>query len=281
MKVAYLFMGEMRLVKQTIKKVYDYIFDYYDVDIYVLAQRSSDKDEEIIKLLDRRVVHKELYDKPDPKTFFEDENLENYPNENWNINACTQYYINMKKMANLIDKIKDKYDFYMTQRVDIDILFPYPSLELFNILQPVVYDFDATYCRHWGGYATGFFIHKNYIIDYLTAPYDLISNKNKDDLNNYLNGSNILNQENLMKYAFFLKKIPFKYIKNLNSFFTCENINSRTTSTWGIPKYHPVYNVICKYAEQCEEAYKNFEKWNGGAKWVFKNDSIFLEKQRY
>jgi len=74
MKVAYLFMGEMRLVKQTIKKVYDYIFDYYDVDIYVLAQRSSDKDEEIIKLLDRRVVHKELYDKPDPKTFFEVEN---------------------------------------------------------------------------------------------------------------------------------------------------------------------------------------------------------------
>jgi hypothetical protein len=66
-----------------------------------------------------------------------------------------------------------------------------------------------------------------------------------------------------------------KYIKNTNSYYNATNLNDYTT--WSNPSIHPKYNVICKYNEQCSEAYENLKLWNIGCRWKYYNNSLFLE----
>lgn len=275
MKIAYLLVGELRLVKDKINKLYDFLFDYYDVDIYLLMQRSCNEDYENLKLLKRRVVYSEFYDKPEPDKYLDDDKLDSYPKQNWSSNNCTQYYINLEKMVNIISSVKEEYDFYITGRIDIDILFPYPPIDLIEKLPPAIYEFNPDYCRSWGGYATGFLVHKKFIIDYLSSTCELIRNKDKSNLIKFIDKYCVLNQENFTTYSWEIKNIPRKFINTINSYFTCDSLSSRTT--WNKPVIHDKYNVICKYPLQCEEVFQNFEKWKNGKRWIFKNDVIYLE----
>ena len=178
-------------------------------------------------------------------------------------------------MSEIIKPIKDKYDFYMVNRIDIDILFPFPPIDIIKNLPPSIYEYNPEYCKSWGGYTSGIFIHKNYIMDYLTSPANLIRDIDKTNLNRFLTENKLLNQEYFTVLSWELNKIPRKFVKNINLYFTCENLSDRTT--WNKPIVHDTYKVICKYSGQCHECFQNLGKWNNGARWVFKNDTIYLE----
>ncbi len=44
MKCAYLIIGELRLIRKNLPKLYQFLFDYYDADIFIQVQKVSDKD---------------------------------------------------------------------------------------------------------------------------------------------------------------------------------------------------------------------------------------------
>ncbi len=274
MKFAYLIIGELRLIKENIKSLYDHLFDYYDADIFILVQKVSINDYEDIKMFDKRVVYSKIYEKPDPIFFFRDESLLKYKNDNWNKDSCLQYYINMFEMGKIIKKYKDKYDYFIIHRIDINILFPFPEKSLLEKqINPINYTFDPDFSRYYGGYGTCFFVYKKYIVDYLYAPFDVIMNKKL--LHEFLNRKIRLNQENFLNYSYDKKKITIGKIKDICSYFTGKTVNDRTT--FSIFKFHQKYNVICKYEKQCSEVYKNLIKWKKGLRWDLINNTIFLK----
>lgn len=276
MKLAFLMMGELRIIKNKIESLYKNIFDYYDADIFILVQKVSNKDYEDIKLLNRRVVYQEIYEKPSSSDYFRDSNIHKYKNDNWNKESCIQYYINMRKMQKVIEAHIDKYDYFITSRIDIEILFPLPSKNLIESIQkPLLFTFDPEYSRGWGGYGVCFLIHKKFILKYLNEPFNVIKDKKK--LNMFFEKKKRkLNQENFLNFCYEELQFPIKKIREISSYYTCDSLNSYTT--YSKPLIHPIHKVICKYEGQCSEVYNNNELWKKGYRWAFENDVIFLKR---
>ena len=287
MKFAYLVMTELRSLDKTIQQLFDYIINPYEADIFICVQQTFSDDNEKIKLFDKNVVYKEIYTKPDPNIYFGPNNNINIGMGNWNINSNLQIYINYHKMSQIIEKYIDKYDYFITLRTDVCILFPFPEKKLFENIPPALYTVDAEYCKHWGGCGFSVFIHKTFIMEYLSSYYTIISNKiyNNILIDNFKKkGSTYSNQENFHKICLMIinnqnKKcnilINTKYIKNNNYYYSAKTLNDYTT--WSKPNLHPIYNVICKYNGQCEEAYKNLELWRNNKKWKYNNDYFYLK----
>jgi hypothetical protein len=286
MKFAYLVMTELRSLDKTIQQLYDYIITPYDADIFICVQQTFSDDNEKIKLFNKNVVHSEIYTKPDPNIYFGTDNNINIRSGSWCIPSNLQIYINYHKMSQIIEKYVDKYDYFITIRTDVCILFPFPDKQFFENIPNALYSVDATYCKNWGGCGFSVFIHKKFIMNYLMCYYNIISNKIYKHLliNNFNKlGYDHSNQENFFDICLKIMNNPGethsildnkKYIKNINYYYTAKTLNAYTT--WSKPSIHPIYNVICKYEGQCDEAYQNFKIWQNG-KWKYDNDCIFLE----
>jgi len=280
-------MTELRSLDKTIQQLYDYIINPYEADIFICVQQTFSDDNEKIKLFDKNVVYNEIYTKPDPNVYFGLDNNINIKIGNWNIHSNLQIYINYHKMSQIIEKYIDKYDYFITMRTDVCILFPFPEKKLFENIQPALYTVDAKYCNHWGGCGFSVFIHKAFIMEYLSCYYTIISNKIYNSLlidNFKIKGKIYSNQENFHKICLQIinnqdKKCNVldntKYIKNNNYYYTAKTLEDYTT--WSKPELNSTYNVICKYREQCEEAYDNLKLWNNNNKWKYNNDYFYLE----
>jgi hypothetical protein len=178
MKFAYLVMTEIRSVNKTIQSLYDNIIDYYDADVFICVQNYSENDYENIKLFNKNVVYSEIYQKPDPTVYFgPNNNLNASPivDASWNIKSNLQIYINYHKMSQVIRDNVDKYDYFIMIRTDITILYPFPSKEIFESIPEAIYSFDPNYCRGWGGCGFSMFVHRKFIMSYLSSYYNIIS----------------------------------------------------------------------------------------------------------
>lgn len=263
-------MYEIRTLKK-INNLYKYIIDYYNADIIICCQE-SDNIEEKLKLFNRNIIYKKYYQKKNPNDYYNNPKLGQYPQQNWNDKNCLQIYINWNEMANVIENYKNDYDYFINLRTDIDIFFPLPDINFIKNINKGIYSFDAQYAHNFGGYCTGVFTHKDYIIQYLRVTYNIL----KDDLiiNEFLNSYTLLNQENFKNFCMKYNNIQFNYIKNLNIFFIAENLNSRTT--WGTPQKDEKYDGYIKEKNQFNEAYNNLILWNNGYRWKYDGNNIFL-----
>ena len=270
MKFAFLIMYEIRCLKK-IENLYKYIINHYNADIIICCQELDDTHEKL-KLFDKNVIFKKVYSKKNPQEYYNNSKLGSYAQQNWNNNACLQIYINWNEMADVLEDYKDKYDYFILTRTDLDILFPFPEIDFFSKIPKAIYSFDANYDRSWGGSACGVFIHNDYIINYLRCTANIL--RNDSLINKFITSYNLLNQENFKNFCVKENNITYKYIKNTNYFFITDNINSYTT--WGIPQKNDKYDGFIKMPEQFEEAYDNLILWDNGYRWHFKNDSIIL-----
>lgn len=273
MKFAYLVMTELRAIEKTIQNLYEYIIDPYEADIFLCVQKTFSDDDKKIELFNKNVTYKEVYEKPEPHKYF---GLKNKLNSNtlgnWCMPSNLQIYINYNKMSQVIENIIDNYDYFITFRTDVCLLFPLPEKSFFENIPKAIYSFDASYAKNWGGCGFSVFIHKNFIINYLKCYYNVISN---ETYKNY-KISPSTNQENFQSICLKIAGLPNrKYIKNINFYYTAITTNDYTT--WSKPVIHPKYNVVCKYDKQCDEAYQNYKLWMNKCKWKYYNDCIFLE----
>lgn len=279
MRIALLIMFELRYIHHNINDFYKYLIDYYNADIFLLSQRKFDDDEARLNLFQRKVVYKELYSKPELSEYFnnydyiQDKKKDGDNNFNWNKNQVLQLFINMNKMSYIIEKYINDYDYFIMLRTDSKILFPFPPSNILYNIPKGTYQIKANYCHNWGGVGFRFLISKEYILSYLRSPYEVINSNYLIDL--FLNNNKFKykNQENLLNFSLEYKKIPNYHINSLNYYYTCEDINSYTT--WAKPKINAEYNVICKYPNQCIEAYKNLNLYKKkNFKWIFINNNI-------
>lgn len=272
MKFAYIVYMELRSIRKTIKYLEEFIIKPYQADIILCCQKKFDDDEERADLFKNPRI-RILYDKIDPKLFYGESNIINlYDSANWNNYNNQQVYINLRKIWDCVKDIYTEYDYYIMTRVDSQIIFPYPDKELFEIAEPGIYTFDTDYCRTWGGYASGVFIHKNFIEAYLNKYYNVFKYGNVQEINN---NNRQLNQEFFANYCLLKSGLKWKYIKNINLFFTTETLNDYTT--WSIPSIHTTYGVICKYPDQCTETFNNYRLWESGKRWKYNNETFYLE----
>ena len=264
-----LVMLELRAIKKTINTLYKNIIDPYDADVFIMCQRQFEDDDKNIELFDRKVIHKELYDKPDPHLFFNNEITKKKPSANWNNDACLQIYINLYKMANIIKPYINDYDYFIFTRSDIEVLFPFPDKELFEKVNKGLYSIDADYCRGYGGIGHPMYIHKDYILPFLTCCYDKIITLKGNNFN--------ANQEGFFKLSMQDQQMKYSLFKNLNYYYTVETLDDYTT--WSKPTYHTFYKVLCKKPPQVDEAYNNLKLWNEGYRWGIKDNTIMLIKE--
>ena len=297
MKFALLLTFELRGLNKTIDDIYKYIVDFYDADIFIVCQKQLDDDETRLNLFNRNTVVKKLYDKPNPNDYFE----KSFPEEDdvnmvaWYKYQCLQIYINLNEMAKCIEPYKNDYDYFIHFRTDIKMLFPLPDKGIFATVPENIYSFDFSYSLGWGGQGLGNFIHKKYIIDYLTSCYDFIKYSDLTtplftrSINiydylpeykkyNYENNSILTNrkisQEFLLLLSLKEKNITMVTISNPNFYYTAELLSSRTTTSE--INYDNKYDVIYKYKEQLDEAYLNLKLWNNNFRWASYNENIFL-----
>ena len=285
MKFAYLVMTELRSLEKNINDLYKYIIDPFEADIFICVQETSIDDYEKIKLFNKNVVYSEIYKKSNPYQYFGKNNslIIKYDDSfHWNKPSNLQIYINYHKMAHIIKNLINNYDYFITMRTDVSILFPFPEKSFFNELPQSIYSFDTEYSKGWGGSGYSVFIHKNFIFNYLRAYYFVISNKifRNTLLNNFYDNSEkklICNQEKFQKICFKIINIPTPiYIKNTNVYYNATTLTDYTT--WSSPIVHPKYNVICKYINQCDEAYDGLYLWNNGYRWRYGNNCLSLTK---
>jgi hypothetical protein len=270
MKFAFLIMYEIRSLKK-IENLYKYIINYYNCDLFICCQELDNTNEKL-KLFENNVISKRIYKKINPKDYYNNQNLGNYNQQNWNNNNCLQIYINWNEMANDLEQHINNYDYFILLRTDIDILFNLPDKDFFENIPNAIYSFEAQYAKNFGGYSTGVFVHRNYILNYLRCTYNVL--KNDSIIQQFLVSYDILNQENFKNFCMKYNNLVFKYIKNLNIFFICDDLNTR--STWGTPQTHHLYDGVIKERNQFEEAYNNLQLWNNGYRWKYKNDYIEL-----
>lgn len=287
MKFAYLVMTELRSLNKNIQNLYNYIINPFEADIFICVQETSIEDHEKIKLFDKNVIDSKIYKKPNPFTYFGDNNnifkITNCNRrESWSRKSNLQIFINYNKMAVMIKDVAQNYDYFITMRTDVEILFPFPDKNLFNIIPQSLYSFDTNYSKGWGGSGYCVFIHKHFIFNYLNSYFYVLKYKmfHKALLNNlYIPSQKIYhtNQENFQKICFKIIKVPQPIaIKNVNVFYNATTTNDYTT--FSTPKVHPIYNVICKYEKQCTDAYESLKLWNNGYRWKYnKNENnIYL-----
>jgi len=271
MKFAFLVLYELRCLKK-IENLFKYVIDYYNADIIICCQELENTDEKV-KLFEKNKIFQKIYKKKDPKEYFQNSLLYDYKGANWNNEACLQIYINWNEAANVLENYKDKYDYFILLRTDIDILFPFPEKEMFENISKRIYSFDANYARYWGNYSSGVFIYKDYIIQYLRKTFDVL--KSDELIQNFLNSNApYLNEEHFCQYCMNYNNLQFKYIKNINFFFISDNANSRTT--WSTPTKDEKYDGFIKYPQQVNEVFDNLNLWNQGYQWKYENDCFFL-----
>ena len=267
MKVAVLIMYELRAVHKTIAEIYQRLIDYYDADVFICCQRQYPEDDERLQLFDRKVKFKQLYVKPPPKdvlgTSFA--MMPVHPQLPWNSPASAQFYINNLYISNALKPYSSQYDYFVTMRTDCTYLFDLPPPSLLETLPPAVWCFHPRYARSWGGSGLGTFVPRQYIHGYLecyaSALRDLFF---LPTLHGHATVSGF-NQELFLQLALRYKRIPMRYILDINYYYTGETTSDYTT--WAKMMIHPVHNVICKYKEQCDEAYEALDKWNNGWRW--------------
>lgn len=265
-KFAFLVMYELRCLTQ-IEKLYKYIIDFYDADIIICCQELEDT-QELVKLFDRRVIFKKIYKKPCSSDYFNNHPQLKNASNNWNKESCLQIYINWNEMSHVLEDYKDKYDYFINVRTDIDILFPFPDKYLFETISKGIYTYDAKYASWWGGIGLGIFIHKDYIIQYLKCTYNtLIDQSLSIDFASY-------NQENFLNLCLQRNNINMKYMNHLNFFYIATSEKAYTT--WAIPERHRLYSGFIKYSAQVNEVFDNFALWQKGYKWIIFNKRLTL-----
>jgi hypothetical protein len=276
MKFAYIIMFELRSIKKTFPDLKKYIIDHFDADVFIVCQKQFENDNINLELFkDCNVVKKVIYEKPEPKEFYK-----NYCNVdlplnkgNWNKPSCMQLYINHTKMIEELKPYIHNYDYFISLRVDVSFLFPFPEKKFFENVNPGIYTFKSNYCSSYGGYGMGVFIHKDFIEKYLKC---YANGLNNPKFTGKLKTNPHMNQEYFLLICMKESNLKFFDIIHMNNYYTAEEGNSYTT--WSTPHFNKKYNIICKKDNQVEEVYKNYDLWKNNYKWSYEDNKIFLKK---
>jgi len=291
MRFAYLVCFELRCLKE-IDKLYKYIIDYYDADIFICVQETPDVEEKI-KLFNRKVIKKKVYKRiENPKiNYFHNPELDIHGKGNFRKEPILNFYINLIEMGEFIKDHINNYDYFIILRTDIDILFKFPPKKLFEKVLPSIYTFNAQYCRKWGGFGSGIFIHKKYIYKSLTCFKNILQDNNL--IKNYYKEANfrVPNQETFSNYCYKINNFEFKYINNLNFWFIVDINSKEEMIKFNKDRKQGKQNarvqilyckkrkIFFKYKAQVVEAYHNQKLNQDDYKWILdENQNILLSK---
>ena len=181
-------------------------------------------------------------------------------------------------MGEFIKEDIENYDYFITLRTDIDILFEFPPKKFFKNIPPSIYTFDANYCRKWGGFGLSVFTHQNYIYQILTCYKNVLQN-NKLIKKYYIEKKFWRpNQESFSNYCFKVHDLKMNDIKNLNFYFTAYDFN--TLSPRSKICYSERYKTYYKYAGQLQESQSNYNLVKNKFVWKISKDlHFYLSKE--
>lgn len=246
---------ELRGVKETVESIYKNVIYVLSADVFICCQKTFDDDAERLKLFDRNVVYKEVYERPDPLLLMP--KIREFPyGGNWRYPAAEHFYVNMNKLAQIFKLFSGDYDYFLFMRPDTKVIFPikkYFSEDVFYIQEG---------SEHGGLNINMLLCPASKVIDYCSSfsdcvnePYSFMTN-NIDHLGL---DKNYLNTERYCRNIFIHKNFQTKSYP-CNCFLTAESLNDRTS--WSSIQYDKQRGVFFKYQEQVEMAFSNKEKYN-------------------
>ncbi|CAK9101619.1 Uncharacterized protein SCF082_LOCUS47511, partial [Durusdinium trenchii] len=172
--------GELRAVLATAGPLREMVLDPLNADLLILAQHHFADDEHRLAVLSAtgRVVYAEVYEKPEPGSFFGEDHYELMMRVkgNWLNPGNSQVLINHKLLSECIKSrsLYEKYDLFVFSRSDMLHLLPFPTAS--SLLQCVGRGDVLTQAGHeFGGVNYNFAIMRREEAErYLCAPYDTI-----------------------------------------------------------------------------------------------------------
>jgi hypothetical protein len=255
-------------LKTSAKSFYEKLVRPLNADVFVMFQAEQDGFDE----LNENIVKIKNYKKPDSNSYFNFKTmigLKGDHDNNWKKESNLQQYINFNLISESWgDTLANEYDMVIMVRSDFLHLFDFPDILSHYPSNDRFWSYEG---HEWGGINyTLMAVPSRNIIEYLTSPYNIIINYES----NLKIIQEPMNCERFMKAIFYHKGWIINKIK-VNSFLTADD--EKTTTTWATIKKSEKYNVIYKYEEQLESAYKNFENWENGKKWKLKDEIIMLD----
>ena len=249
--------NELRAVKETVANIYSNLVDVLDADIFICTQKTFEDDAERLKLFDRKVVCKEIYERPDPLLYMP--KIREFPyGGNWRYPGGEHFYVNMWKMAQVLKMFSAEYDYFIFMRSDTNVLFPIKK----DFWENAIHVQEGS--EHGGINMNMLVIPSQIVVEYclsfsdcVNEPYSFMSAEH-DHLGL---DKNHLNTERYCRNIFIHKKYETK-IYPCNCFLTAGSLDDRTS--WSVIQYDNEKGVFYKYKEQLDLAFDNKRKYNDG-----------------
>lgn len=260
--------GELRAAHKCAKALYDAVIDPLGADVVVLAQRTFPDDEARLAAFDRRVVHAELYDKPDDagRAYFHPGAFDAHAGlvGLWKDNNNVQQYVNWDKLSMVVKPLASVYDYLVILRSDWAFEVPCPGRELLASSPTRLWTVNKNVCD--GININLVIVPSSVAVRYLSAPARYIAQPG------LLPRQGDFNIEIFMKYIVDKERIATGLIQNFG-YFTAETLHDRTT--WGFIFRHAT-GVLGKYPDMVDSAFEAKTRWQEGWRWERDHDTLCL-----
>jgi hypothetical protein len=284
-RVAICLTGEPRGIETCVDSLYENIVEPLDASIFYSFNRATPDDESKIKLINKKLIFGELKEKADlrkelvPDSLFDKlDEIDFDPSSNWigTINkqrggVCYRH-LDFRRMAAIVSDCVNQFDYFIVTRSDFRYLFPIFDFSILNeqeIIKHKGADHDAQTGMNWE-----FIICKSSkVLEFLNSPYLFMNNESLQDLVIKEIRQRPRNNES------FQRIISEYYNWNvsemeINGFISADTLEESTT--WGMVQHNDSKQVLFKYSEMTDDAYRNLDKRNRGLRWTSEGRELKL-----
>jgi len=290
-KIATCLYGPIRGVKRCYPTLVKNIIEQWDTDIFLCLQNCNKDDYENIKEIKGNIIESEIYQNENLETCFSESFysklipyvklvMQNDPTLfPYDVNFLGPIFgshapllarLNSVKLAIMLKRHVDKYDYFLITRLDHFYLFPIFDKSFLN--SDYIFKYDG---HDWGGINSDFLIvPSNIVLDWLNFNKSFLNDEQYIDY--IISGMEKIrrkNSEYLTKLMFDYKKWNLK-ILSMNSFISADSIQDN--SNHQIIKNSEEH--IWKYDCQFSKCVENYSLWQNGYRWKNSIDKISLEQ---
>lgn len=290
-KIAACFYGPVRGVERCYPTFIKNIIEQWDCDLFLCLQNCNQDDFQKIKEIKGNIIESEIYKNENLEICFSDSFysklvpyaktvLQNDPSlfphdVNFLGPVVGSHYplfarLNWFRMAKILNKYIDKYDYFLITRLDHFYLFPIFDKSFLNsdcIFKYDGHDFEGVGCDF-------LIVPSNIILDWLNFNKSFINDAEYVDfIISGLEKRRLKNSEYLTELMFDYKKWNIKTL-SMNSFISADSIADKSSYQY----FKHSEDHIWKYDCQFSKCLENYNLWQTGHRWANNFNKICLEK---
>jgi hypothetical protein len=290
-KIATCLFGPIRGTKRCYPTLVKNIIDQWDCNLFFCLQNSDKDDYKKIKEIKGNIIDFEIYQNENLETCFSKNfysKLASYAklalhsdsdSLSYDVNflgpfvgshAALLARLNFARLAKMLEKHINRYDYFLITRLDHFYLFPIFDKSFLN--PDYIFKYDG---HDWGGINSELLIvPSNIVLEWLNFNKSFLNEEQYTDF--IISGMEKVrrkNSEYLTRLMFDYKKWKFKTF-SMNSFISADSAQDKSNHQ----SIKSSEEYIWKYDCQFSKCLENYKLWQNGYIWKNFSDKISLEK---